>query len=191
MKEHGVFPWWAGYLLISPLRRLSIDPVRLLQPYVGPGMTVLDAGCAMGYFSIPLAGMTGSGGRVICVDPQKKMLAALERRAIKKGLSDVIETRSCAFSSLFLDDLREKIDLALAFGVLHETGDKKRFVEELRSSLRPGGILIFGEPHVVSDEEFREELRIIEQAGFVLKDKFRKGSNAIAVLLAPAIDGRV
>ena len=33
MKEHHVFPWWAGYLLISPLRKFTIDPRELLGGY--------------------------------------------------------------------------------------------------------------------------------------------------------------
>ena len=190
MKEHGVFPWWAGYLLLSPLRKLSMDPDSLLRAYIRPGMTVLDAGCAMGYFSIPMAGMTGPGGRVICVDPQKRMLAALDRRAGKHGVSAVIETRLCTFNSLRLDDLNEKVDVALAFGVLHETGNKKRFAEELGSSIRQGGVLVFGEPHVVSEKDFREELGIIEQAGFVVKETFRKGRNTLAVLYKTTVDRR-
>ena len=33
MAHHHVCPWWIGYLLISPLRRLWQDPARLLAPH--------------------------------------------------------------------------------------------------------------------------------------------------------------
>jgi len=105
MKEHHVFPWWAGYLLISPLRKMTIDPRKLLGGHIQPGMELLDAGCAMGFFSISMAEMTGPDGKVHCVDPQKRMLAVLKRRAAKKGLTGIIETRECSFTSLMVEDL--------------------------------------------------------------------------------------
>jgi cyclopropane fatty-acyl-phospholipid synthase-like methyltransferase len=37
----------------------------MLGPYVKPGMTVLDVGCGMGFFSIGMARMVGDEGRVI------------------------------------------------------------------------------------------------------------------------------
>jgi len=40
-------------------------------------MTVLDIGCGMGFFSIPLAPMVGPNGKVIWVDMQEKMLQLL------------------------------------------------------------------------------------------------------------------
>jgi hypothetical protein len=48
---HGVCPWWLGYLLASPLRRLMMDPRKLLAPYVHEGMTVLEPAPGMGFFA--------------------------------------------------------------------------------------------------------------------------------------------
>ena len=44
---------------------------------------LLEPGCAMGFFTLPLARMVGPEGRVIAVDIQTEMLAPLERRAGK------------------------------------------------------------------------------------------------------------
>ncbi|QTA78393.1 SAM-dependent methyltransferase [Desulfonema limicola] len=88
-----VCPIWIGYLLLNPIRKLYQNPEKILSPYVSEGMTVLDMGCAMGYFSIPLARLVGTDGKVICADIQEKMLKSLEKRAAKAGLSDRIETR--------------------------------------------------------------------------------------------------
>ncbi|MBN2159911.1 MAG: class I SAM-dependent methyltransferase [Spirochaetes bacterium] len=182
MKEHHIFPWWAGYLLINPLRKLRVDPHSLLGSYIQPGMNILDAGCAMGFFSIPLAEMTGPGGTVFCVDPQKKMLAVLSRRAKKKGLEGIIDVRECSYESLQVGDLDSRIDLALAFGVLHETRDKKVFLKEIASTMRPGGLFVLGEPHVISREQFDEELEMVEAAGFILEKRLSRGSNSIAIM---------
>ena len=55
-----VCPVWVGYLLASPLRKLFENPRKILSQYVKEGMKVLDIGCAMGFFSLPLAQMVGS-----------------------------------------------------------------------------------------------------------------------------------
>jgi hypothetical protein len=41
MADTHLFPWWGGYFLISPLRRLVTDPGEMLRDLVRPGMTVL------------------------------------------------------------------------------------------------------------------------------------------------------
>ncbi|QTA83790.1 SAM-dependent methyltransferase domain-containing protein [Desulfonema limicola] len=60
-----VCPIWIGYLLLNPIIKLYQNPEKILSPYVSEGMTVLDMGCAMGYFSLPLARMVGTGGKVM------------------------------------------------------------------------------------------------------------------------------
>ena len=73
MKEH-ICPWWIGYILASPLRRLLQNPRKILDPHVKPGMIMLDVGCGMGYFSLAMAETVGPEGKVVCVDLQPKMI---------------------------------------------------------------------------------------------------------------------
>jgi predicted O-methyltransferase YrrM len=98
MNKH-VCPWYVGYLLASPLRRLFLNPGKILRPYVKEGMTVLEVGPGMGFFSLPLAKLVGESGHVICVDIQEKMLKNLRKRADNAGLLWRIETRLCADAS--------------------------------------------------------------------------------------------
>ena len=93
IMSERVCPVWVGYLLASPLRKFAHNPDKILSPYVKEGMTVLDIGSAMGFFSIPMAQMVGPEGKVICVDMQEKMLERLQKRAHKAGVADRIETR--------------------------------------------------------------------------------------------------
>jgi SAM-dependent methyltransferase len=95
-----VCPWWLCYSFDNPLRRFIHDPERLLAPYVKPGMTVVDVGCGMGYFTIPLARIAGPGGKVIAVDLQQRMLDALVRRAEKAAVADRIDPHRCQKESL-------------------------------------------------------------------------------------------
>src|ERR1051325_6297489 len=86
IRPHSVCPWWLGYLLASPIRRLWHNPAGVLTRYVRPGMTVLEPGPGMGYFTMELARRVGESGRVIAVDLQPEMLTGLRRRAAKAGL---------------------------------------------------------------------------------------------------------
>jgi 2-polyprenyl-3-methyl-5-hydroxy-6-metoxy-1,4-benzoquinol methylase len=158
-----VCPWWVGYFLASPLRRLVENPDKILSPHVRPGMTVLDLGCAMGYFSLPLARMVGPSGRVVCVDVQERMIRALRRRARRKGLGDRIDARACSQDDLNLDDVRGRADVAVAFHVVHESSHPDRFFADCLSALRPGGKLILVEPMAHVSGAKRE--RIFELAG--------------------------
>ena len=75
--SQGVCPWWFGYFLTCPLRRLAFDPAKFLAPYVQDGMTVLEPGPGMGFFTQELARLVGPRGRVLAVDIQPRMLQAL------------------------------------------------------------------------------------------------------------------
>jgi ubiquinone/menaquinone biosynthesis C-methylase UbiE len=178
-----VCPVWVGYLLANPLRRLVENPETLLRPHVRPGMTALDLGCAMGFFSLPLARMVGRSGRVVCVDLQEAMLRRLRRRAIRAGLDGVIETRCCNADSLGLEDLAGKADLALALHVVHEVPDPRRFLAETHAALRAGGTLLLAEPKGhVSDADRAALLALAEEVGFRSPAKAALGSRRPAVL---------
>jgi len=53
-----VIPWWMGYFLIIPLRKLKHDPIKILSPFIKEGFKIMDFGPGMGYFSLPMAQMT-------------------------------------------------------------------------------------------------------------------------------------
>ena len=162
-----VCPVWVGYLLASPVRKLFQNPKKMLAPYVEDGMKVLDIGCAMGFFSLPLAQMIGSSGKVICVDLQEKMIKSLEKRARKAGLADRIETRICRHNSLDLDDLKEKIDFAFASAVVHEVPDAHTFFSQIYETIKPAGKFLVEEPKGhISEKDFKITVSTAEQTGF-------------------------
>ncbi len=90
-----VCPWGVGYFIDNPVRRLFHDPCKILGNYLNPGMTVMDIGCGMGFFSIAMAKMVGEKGRIIAVDPQPQMLDVLRKRARTAGVAERIQTHQC------------------------------------------------------------------------------------------------
>jgi ubiquinone/menaquinone biosynthesis C-methylase UbiE len=167
-----VCPWWIGYLLACPLRRWAHDPAKILAPYVRDGMTVLEPGPGMGFFTLPMARMVGATGRVVAVDIQPRMLDALRRRAGRTGLGERIETRLAQTDSLGLDHLAGQVDFALAFAVVHEMASAASFFSEVVRTLKPGGQMLLAEPagHVRAPQ-FEAELRAAEEAGLQLVDR--------------------
>ncbi|HKM80688.1 MAG TPA: class I SAM-dependent methyltransferase [Candidatus Acidoferrum sp.] len=167
-SAHRVCPWWLGYFLASPLRKLEYNPRTILAPYVKEGMTVLDFGSAMGFFSIPLAQMVGPAGKVICVDMQEKMLARLKKPAQKAGVSAQIETRLCTQDAPGLEPLAGTIDFALLFAVVHEVPARAALFAGVAAALKPQAKLLLAEPKGhVSAEDFARTLSIAKEQGFV------------------------
>ncbi len=182
MAEH-VCPVWVGYLLACPLRKLTHNPWKILGPYVKKDMKVLDVGCAMGFFSLPLARLVGPKGKVICVDSQEKMVKSLESRARKAGLSDRIEACLCGRDSLGLDYLHEEIDFVLAFAVVHEVPDVSSFFSEIHEALKPMARVLVVEPKGrVSEKNFETLVSIAEGNGFEAVETPRVGRGFAVVL---------
>jgi ubiquinone/menaquinone biosynthesis C-methylase UbiE len=182
MAKH-VCPVWVGYLLSSPLRKLFNNPDKILGQYIKEGMTVLDVGCAMGFFSLPAARMVGTNGKVICVDIQKEMIQKLEKRVAKAGLINRVETRLCNEKSLNIDDLSEKIDFAFAIFVVHETSDASAFFSQIYRSLKPGHIFLVLEPGFhVSAEDFDKSISIAQTTGFKVSDKMKRMNSRVTVM---------
>ncbi len=132
---HRICPWWLGYWLISPLRKYGQNPHLILSAYVHEGMTVLEPGPGMGHFTLELARLVGSSGRVVAVDVQPKMIDRLKRRAAKAGLLDRVDARVAPAESMAIADLLGSVDFTLAFAVVHEFPDASR--SPLRSSTSP------------------------------------------------------
>ena len=165
-------PWYLGYFLLNPLRRLVQRPARLLAPFVKPGFRVLEPGPGMGYFTLELARLAGPTGKVHVVDIEPRMLAALARRAKSAGYEKRIDMRLGRENSLGVGDLPGEIDFVLAFAVVHELGDIASFFREATMAMKPGARLLLAEPtgHV-SEAAFADECAAAEAAGLVIVER--------------------
>ncbi|MBW1950533.1 MAG: class I SAM-dependent methyltransferase [Deltaproteobacteria bacterium] len=178
-----VCPPWIGYLLINPFRKFLENPKNMLGPLVREGMVILEPGCGMGYFTLPLARMTGPGGRVVVSDLEPRMLAALEKRARKARLLDRIEIRRARGDDLGLEGLEQTVDLAVAIHVVHEVPDQRAFFGQIYAALKPGGECLVREPSFhVSRKRFEESMARAEGAGFKRR-LLARGAGGLGALL--------
>ena len=147
-------------------------------------MTLLEPGCGMGYFSLPMARLVGPDGRVICVDVQPRMIEGLRRRARRTGLLDRIEARVCTSGDLGLSPWSGRIDLAVAIHTIHEVGDEGAFLGQVAAALRPGGTLLILEPRGhVGREAFEATLDTAAGVGLYEKDRPAVRRKLAAVLV--------
>ncbi|MFV0591033.1 MAG: class I SAM-dependent methyltransferase [Draconibacterium sp.] len=189
MEKNRVCPWWLGYFFINPMRKLNENPEKMFASFVKPGMWVVDYGCAMGYFSLPLAQMTGDSGKVYCYDIQRKMLDRLVKRARKRALHQIIIPRMIVPGQNSFEDMEEKVDFVLLNAVAHEVPDQKKLFRDLHFMLKPGSLLYFSEPpgHV-KPKAFRHSVDWAKEAGFE-PEKSRKMRKNTIVLRKPLVSG--
>lgn len=162
-RQH-VCPWWFAYTFDNPLRNLMTPPEKVLNPYLKEGMTFVDLGPGMGFFSIRGAKIVGKGGKVISVDVQQKMLEILMKRAKKAGVDDIIEPHLALPDNINLDI---QADFALAMWMMHETLDFVEFARQVKSVLKPASYFLVVEPtHHVRNTTIEEEAKAATEAGF-------------------------
>jgi SAM-dependent methyltransferase len=180
-------PWWFGYFLLAPMRRIAQRPSRVLGPFVRPGMLVVEPGCGMGFFTLDLARMVSPGGRVIAIDLQERMVAGLRRRAARAGLEGAIDIRLAEPDRLGIDDLGGRVDLLLAFYVVHEVRDPAGFFSQVARALKPDGAALVVEPPLhVSRAAFEASLAVATGAGLRVLSRPRIGPNRTALLARSA-----
>ncbi len=182
-KRDHVCPWWLAFSFDNRLRQLFLPPLPVITPYVKPGMRCLDVGCGMGVFSLPLARCVGEGGKVYAVDVQHKMLEVLDRRAVRSGLENRIETRTVG-----RDDNWDipTVDFALAFWMAHEVPDFNAFFRNVCRTLVSKGRFLMAEPLFhVSKKLFNDELDAAQDAGFELVERPKVLYSRAAVFVRP------
>jgi len=163
--HRGVCTWWIAYTFDNPVRRLIHKPQKVLGNYVKEGMTVMDLGCGMGHFSIGMAGLVGSTGKVIAVDLQQKMLDVLGNRARRAGLSDRIFAYLCQADDIGIEVSAEFI---LAFWMVHELPDQEKFFKQLKTGLAAEGKILIAEPKMhVTAEAFEKTLDTAQSCGLL------------------------
>ena len=166
MKDKHICPWWLAYTFDNPLRRYFHDPRVILTPYLREGMTAIDLGCGMGYFSRAMAKIVGDTGKVISADLQQEMLSITRKRAEKDGVARRIRFLLAKENNI---GFTGQVDFALAFWMAHEVTDARNFFLQVYKILKPAGMLLIAEPKMhVTQARFDEILSCAQDAGFMI-----------------------
>ncbi|ABW68992.1 class I SAM-dependent methyltransferase [Desulfosudis oleivorans] len=158
-------PWWMAYFFDNPLRRLFHNPHHLFSAYLAPGMTAVDVGCGMGYFSIGMAKIVGPSGRVWAVDVQEKILQVATRRFKRAGVDGIVMPHQCRPDVLGVSG---PVDFVLSFWSLHEMPDPVSTVRQVADMLKPEGHYFLAEPkNHVKPRYFERLSGFVQSAGLV------------------------
>jgi ubiquinone/menaquinone biosynthesis C-methylase UbiE len=164
-ERNRVCPVELAHSLDSKIRRWLQNPRTILAPYVKDGMVVLDVGCGPGFFSIELAKLVGSSGRVIAADLQQGMLQKLHEKVKGTELEGRIKLVKCEQDNI---NVSEAVDFILTFYMVHEVPDKNAFFKQLNKVLNDNGQYLLVEPKLfhVSQKDFQSTLTLARDNGF-------------------------
>jgi len=180
-EKKFICPWQFAPLLDNFLRPLIHNPRKMFAPYVSQGMTVLDIGCGAGFASLGLAKLVGEEGLVIAADIQPNMLSFVEERAMKAGLYNRIRIHLCEANCI---GIRERLDFAVAFFMVHEVPDAWALLEEIFKLLKTGGNFFLTEPKIhVKSSDFWQLVQDAQFIGFKVAEKPRVRFGQTVLLL--------
>lgn len=175
-----VCPPWMCFTFQNPLRRLIHNHEKMFRPYVKAGMMVMDIGPGMGFFTIPLAKLVGENGKVIAVDINQSMLDGVSKNARKSGVDKRVETHLSQSGEI---GVKGPLDFTLAFWMVHEVGDRAKFVSQIAAATKRGGLLYFIEPKLhVSKDNFDDTVSKAEASGFEVVERPKVAISYAAVL---------
>jgi ubiquinone/menaquinone biosynthesis C-methylase UbiE len=179
-RKHRVCPVEISGFLDNKIRRWLQNPQKILRPYIEEGMTVLDFGCGPGFFSIDMAHMVGSSGRVIASDLQEEMLQKLRDKIHGTELEERITLHKCEENKI---DVSENVDFILAFYVIHEVPNAEAFFSEIERILKSKGQVFMVEPLFhVSNRAFENTINKANDAGLTVVDRPKMRLNRTVLL---------
>jgi ubiquinone/menaquinone biosynthesis C-methylase UbiE len=171
-KNKRVYPVEKADEFDNRIRRLFQNPQKILRNYIKEGMVVLDLGCGPGFFSIEMAKMVGESGTVIAADLQEGMLEKLKNKIRGTEIEKRIKLHRCKENKI---GILENVDFVLAFYMVHEVPNQKKFFEEIKSILKHNGKIFIIEPKLfhVSKAMFKETIMKAKGIGLVPVEKPR------------------
>ena len=75
------------------------EVLECLRHQLKPGMVVFDVGANLGYFSMIAGELVGEGGRIICVEPDPRVVEVLRKNVGVNGLKNATVVQAAAYNS--------------------------------------------------------------------------------------------
>jgi len=144
------------------------------------GQTVLDFGCRVGHYTIPMAKTVGNSGIVYAIDSEQHALKELHRKAKAHNLTNIRIIKTS--SQIELDFESESIDVVLFYDVLHYLGknDRKKLYKGAFRVLKQDGLLSVYPKHTLEDApimkfqnlHLSDVMQEIQRSGFQFHQKY-------------------
>ena len=168
--------------LENPVRIHELNPEETLRRIgLQDGDVFCDIGAGTGVFTVPAATLTQNTVYALEINPE--LLPVIQNKAADRGLGN-IQVKLVSGDSFGLND--GSVDITLMCTVLHEIGDKRAFLHNVKKLLKAGGraaVIEFhkrstpmGPPaaHRIGREEVSAEM---QKAGLRLAGEFDLGEN--------------
>jgi len=154
----------AAYLRFRERFRKPEEIVRMLG--IGNGHKVLDFGCGIGSYSIPVSHLVGESGQVYALDVHPIAIDRVQKRAEKLNLHNIETIQSGLETGL--DD--KSCDFVLMFDVYSWVPNKRALLKELYRVLKTDGKLSVVIDHT-SPEEFVFDIEQFGRFAIELREK--------------------
>jgi ubiquinone/menaquinone biosynthesis C-methylase UbiE len=186
-KNPSACPYGQRFWVEAPHPIISRERLRdVLAPL--DGERILEIGPGTGYYTLDLAGWTGSGA-VEIFDIQQEMLDHTMARAAERGVSNLIPTRGDAAKLPYAD---AEFDAVVLITTLGEIPDRESAISEIARVLRPGGRLVvgelFGDPHFTTPGDVE---RLGRASGLLLEQRSGPWAGFFARLAKPEENGEL
>lgn len=128
--------------MMSAARKEWHDPEIILKNIgIQKGTTLADLGSGPGFFTIPMARLTGERGTVYAVDSNPTMLKHLrnniDQSGVKAGIIKIVDGDVCQTGIP-----KDSVDVAFFANLLHEVEDKKTFLEEVKRICKSTALVV-------------------------------------------------
>ena len=146
----------------------------LTEVGIKKGQTVLDFGCRIGNYTIPVAKIVGDDGCVYALDTNKESLNELMQRSKLLGLKNITRIDTTEETKIPLPD--ESVDVVLLYDVIHLVNDRKKLFNEVYRVARKNALISVLPKHFRNDmhtnlEDIKNE---IEKTFYFEGKLFRK-----------------
>lgn len=176
------------FILFNNPRREQWERSSAIVERLGivPGSTIADIGSGPGYYSFQFARRVGPKGKVFAIDTVKQHLDYIDKLTNRQGISN-ISTVQNHNESLGLAP-GQKVDMAFMCSLYHiiyivyRESAREKFLESIKSSLKPDGRLVIVDNAVVEGKDspyhgpyIAKELVIaqLKHYGFELVDEYQ------------------
>jgi ubiquinone/menaquinone biosynthesis C-methylase UbiE len=149
---------------------------------INKGYTVLDFGCNVGHYTIPVAKVVGKESKVYAVDKDSEALIQLMQTAKSEGLENIVPITTSGEFNINLKN--ESVDVVLLYDILHYINlkERRKLYNEVYRILKISGFLSIYPKHYkldeplgeLSDTELESLIQEIENKNFCFNNKVFK-----------------